>query len=503
MQVRDASIGRRFAWLVAILVAVPAAVCAGIAYQVSAMDRDADRLLEESREAAIASRLVVRIDTLTALVEPDGDAPLHPRVRAIAEQHVAAAKELVAQLQSPSEDEDPSREEHQSAEDDLTTAIDLGLERTERWIAQERGITFADVREQLEDARTHAVILSEETLRESVRADADVGRRSHAALAYAVGALVIVLLVASTVSVLVSRTVLGPIRELRAGADTLRRGELGHRLRVRSRDEIGELGRTLYAMADELSQSHAALERKIEQRTLELIRAARLADIGVLAAGVAHEINNPLGSIASCGEGLLRRVEAGGATPDEQRDYLRTIVSEAYRTREITTRLLNLARPAPSAHGRVDVRELFAQVEGLVRHLLEERSMNLSIELADGIGQVEGDPGELLQVLLNLVLNARDAGRTGGTVRLSARDDGKEQVWEVRDDGAGIAEADLERVFDPFFTTKAQGLGTGLGLSLVAAIVDRHGGSIEASNAPEGGAVFTLRFPRSTEETLR
>src|SRR5690606_32542560 len=141
---------------------VPTAVCGAIAYQVSAMGQDADRLLEETRESAIASRLVVRIDTLKSLVEPEGDEPLHPRVRRIAIDHVAAAEELLEQLHEGPEEEDPSREEHQSAEADLMTAVEIGLDRTSAWLGGSHELSYSDVERQLEQARRNAVILSEE-----------------------------------------------------------------------------------------------------------------------------------------------------------------------------------------------------------------------------------------------------------------------------------------------------------------------------------------------------
>jgi signal transduction histidine kinase len=495
------SLGRRFAGLVAVLVAVPAVVQVAIFVHVAAMNEDADRLVEETRESALASRLVVRVESLASFLESGEAARTDAQLLRIAASQLEQSRRAIESLSFESDEEDPSREEHQLAEERLSVAIEAGLDAVEAWLSGAPGVQLAEVETLLERGLRHASVLANETYEESQHAGADVERRARAMFGYTLSALIVVLLVSVAVSLLVRRLVLRPIRELQAGAERLRSGHLDHRIAIRNRDEIGALAGAFNDMADEIGKSHAELERKIEARTLELVRAARLADVGVLAAGVAHEINNPLASIASCGEGLLRKMDRGSAEPEEAREYLGTIVSEAYRTRDITRRLLDLARPAPSTTAAIDAAPLFEQVRALTHHLLEQRRMRIEIDVEPSLGSVEGDAGELLQVLLNLVINARDAGSDGGVVRLRARDDGEAQLWEVEDDGDGIADEDLERVFDPFFTTKGPGVGTGLGLSLAAAIVDRHGGGITASRGPHGGALFTIRFADAARQS--
>jgi signal transduction histidine kinase len=497
----NASLSRRFGWLTAVLVAVPTFVCAAMLYQVGGMNRDADRLLEETRESGVSSRLVVRIESLATVLGSDSADALAPRFDALARALLDEARTTLARLDSTPEEHDPSREEHEEVEEDYVTTVAGALDGVGRWLDGARDVALADVLEELERAQRFAAVLAEETYRESVLANDDVERRTRAAVGYAFGGLVAVLLGSAAVWTALTRYAIRPLADLHVGAERLRSGELAHRIDVRSDDEIGRLGRAFNAMADEIGRSHAELEDKIESRTLELIRAARLADVGVLAAGIAHEINNPLASIASCGEGLLRRLADGAASPGEQREYLETIVSEAYRTRSITTRLLDLSRSGSDLRTLVDANSLFRQVADLTRQLLRERELALDVEVAAGLAPVEGDPGELLQVLLNLVLNARDASAPGTRIRLVARDAGDAQEWRVEDSGSGIRPEDLERVFDPFFTTKAPGVGTGLGLSLAAAIVDRHGGTIRAENRGSGGAAFSIRFPHRLAAT--
>jgi signal transduction histidine kinase len=214
----------------------------------------------------------------------------------------------------------------------------------------------------------------------------------------------------------------------------------------------------------------------------------------VLSAGVAHEINNPLATIATCAEGLLRRLERNGLEPGQAAEYFRTIVSEAYRARDITQRLLTLARAEPGPVTRVELTDLLAELARVTKHQLEQRGVVLEIDSPAALA-VRGNSGELLQALVNLVLNARDASPAGRPVRITATRAGATVVLDVDDAGAGVPPELVERVFEPFFTTKPPGEGTGLGLSLVASIVEGHGGSVVVMRSPQGGARFRVRIP--------
>jgi len=293
---------------------------------------------------------------------------------------------------------------------------------------------------------------------------------------------------------LVLRTVVHPLRALRRRAEAVGRGDFGPGPRFESRDEIGELARSFDEMAGKVAATQVALEDRVATRTRDLARAARYADLGVLAAGVAHEINNPLASIASCAEGLQRRIDRGTLDPREQADYLGTIVSEAYRARDITQRLLTLARNETQSFARIELPDLLEEVRRVTRHPLERRHVSLELESGPPLA-VHGNAGELLQALVNLVLNARDASPEGGVVKLSTRRSGPLAVIDVDDQGPGVPDQLVQRVFEPFFTTKAPGEGTGLGLSLVASIIESHEGTVLVSRSPSGGARFRLHLP--------
>jgi two-component system NtrC family sensor kinase len=298
----------------------------------------------------------------------------------------------------------------------------------------------------------------------------------------------------------VARGVVGPLGALTRGAERIGHGDLAHRIDVRNRDEIGNLARTFNAMAERLAESQAHLEQRVEERTREFLRAARLADLGLLASGIAHEINTPLASISSCAEGLQRRLERGQVTPELLAEYAATIRAETVRASGITSRMLALVREQPSELGPVSMRLLVEQVRSAIQHRLEKRGVRLDCAVEDGDGGLHANGGELVQVLVNLVANAIDASPAGGRVELRARLQAGRLELEVEDEGVGIPPADQERIFDPFFTTKRPAEGTGLGLSLVASLVRARRGRIVLRSVVGKGTTFRVELPADWSE---
>ncbi len=225
----------------------------------------------------------------------------------------------------------------------------------------------------------------------------------------------------------------------------------------------------------------------------------KMASIGLLAAGVAHEVNTPLTGISSFTQMLLD----GADEDDPGTRVLRKIEQQTFRAAKIVNGLLNLARPAQREVGPVDLHAVIGDVFSLVEHQLRTARIQVRRELQAESLVVSGSEHKLQQVFLNLFLNARDAMPKGGWLSISTRQSGTEALVEVADTGVGIPTEQISRIYDPFFTTKPIGQGTGLGLSITYGIVREHGGSITCSSGPGQGTTFTLTFPLSDERVER
>jgi signal transduction histidine kinase len=235
-----------------------------------------------------------------------------------------------------------------------------------------------------------------------------------------------------------------------------------------------------------LEQTHAEL---VETQT-QLVESAKLASIGQLAAGLAHEINNPIGIILGFAQLIGQR------TADEKlKRFAGTVEREAIRVRRIVSDLLGFARQATAETKRMDLREVIDGALRLVEYQLIKENIHVVCAYADQPGWVMADQDQLLQVLMNLIQNARQAMPQGGTLTLRTWDSAGMACFAVIDTGVGIPIGDLAHVFDPFFTTKPVGQGTGLGLSVSYGIIKRHGGEIRVTSEPGKGTTFWVALP--------
>jgi hypothetical protein len=226
----------------------------------------------------------------------------------------------------------------------------------------------------------------------------------------------------------------------------------------------------------------------LEQR---LIQADKLSSIGLLAAGVAHEVNTPLAVISTYAQMLAKQISG-----DEQKStLLEKIARQTFRASEIVNSLLNFSRTSPSEFIEVDLNRVVRETLSLVEHQFQRNRVEVRQRMEEGLAPVNGNPGMLQQVFLNLFLNARDAMPAGGTLEVRSWSCDGSAMVEVSDTGEGIAPEHLPRIYDPFFTTKGARKGTGLGLSVTYGIVKEHGGSIEVDSRPGAGTRFRLEFP--------
>jgi signal transduction histidine kinase len=314
----------------------------------------------------------------------------------------------------------------------------------------------------------------------------------------------------ATGAVLLFRSVARPVDRMLAAGDRLAGSGPGE-LPLLGEAGGSALSRAALAferMASALGEERARLADKVEEltranRDLEaaresLVRSEKLATVGRLAAGVAHEVGNPLGAIEGYLELARSRLRDGRG--GEAEEYLRRAGDEVQRIDRTVRELLDFARPSPPALAPLDLSAALDASLRLARVQSRFRDVEVEVELPEGLPRVVADEHTLAQVLLNLLLNAGDAMEGRGRLRIEGRPggagpDGAPRVLlAVADRGPGIDPADLPRLFDPFFTTKEPGQGTGLGLAICHRVMESFGGEITVVNRPEGGAVFTLAF---------
>jgi signal transduction histidine kinase len=239
-----------------------------------------------------------------------------------------------------------------------------------------------------------------------------------------------------------------------------------------------------------ISVRDITVEKKLEQ---QIIQSERLAAMGQMIGGFAHELNNPLTTIVGVSD-LLRE----GENSESRIKQLNMLHQQARRATEIVQNLMYFSRPPAPGKTPVNLSELVTRTLHLHAYSLRKSNITVDFLPEEGLPQITGDPHQLMQVFLNLMLNAEQAirdARDKGTLRIRLRKtDGHIQVV-FEDDGPGIAPEILPNIFDPFYTTRRPGRGTGLGLSICKAVLKEHFGNIEATSAPGGGAVFTVSLP--------
>jgi signal transduction histidine kinase len=325
---------------------------------------------------------------------------------------------------------------------------------------------------------------------------------------------------------LLRRRVMLPLRRVAGAARAMGEGGPGARVRVEGVGEVADLAWAFNEMSEALEKRTGALEKAVgelreanqslRRARAGLDRAERLAAVGRLAAGVAHEVGNPMGALLAFLDLALR----DSGLSEKGRDHLSRAVGEGERVRTILRQLLDFSRPPRATAEPVDLGALAEQSVGLVRAQKRYAPVDLRVECEAGIPSVMADGSMVLQVLLNLLLNAADAASAASEPRIRVRvrrsplqhREGEDREaargragvdaveCEVADNGSGVAEEDRERIFDPFYTTKPPGEGTGLGLANAQRLAEELGGVLEyATSDSLGGAAFLLRLPVQPE----
>jgi len=305
------------------------------------------------------------------------------------------------------------------------------------------------------------------------------------------------------INVFVRYQVVRSIKLLLAGTERVAEGAFDQTLPVFSNDELGQLSnafnkmtRELRSYDEDLRRWVVRLEDRVKERTAELestrmqlVQQEKMASLGRLAAGVAHEINNPLTSIL-----LFSSVLLDSLTPDHG-DYkkIAAIVNETIRTREIVQGLLEFSRQDQPKKAKQNFNDVVEKAISLVKNQAAFQNIEMHLDLDAHLPEVSLDANQIQQVILNILINAADAMPDGGDIFVRSRAAPPFIVCTFEDTGKGIPEQDIPRLFDPFFTTKEK--GTGLGLSICYSIIQRHGGKIEVASKEHKGTMFTIRLP--------
>jgi len=338
--------------------------------------------------------------------------------------------------------------------------------------------------------------------------DAHIGLARRQVLAVSVFSVVAICIV---VTLILVSFVERPVKALVQGTARVAMGYLEDLIPVESDDELGQLARSFNHMTLSLREANAeigelvqGLNRKVEERTAELkeiqyqlLHAEKLADLGKIAATVAHEINNPLHGVYTYIRLMERKLQEGDCGSEQLekfRGYLATMGREVERTSAIVFNLLDFTRPKEPNRKPVDLRKIIDESLSLIQNIARRNNIEIRQDMG-ALPEVRSDPAQIKQVFLNLLVNACEAMEGGGVLTIGSWEagDGQSVVVEVGDTGGGIPEEYLEKMFDPFFTTK--GKGTGLGLSVVQGIVQRHGGSIEVDTGLERGTRMRVVLP--------
>ncbi len=366
---------------------------------------------------------------------------------------------------------------------------------------QERAPTMGELDEGVEEAsqKLNVMLAKIETALETsmanIRATVVAGRTASFFI------VIFVILVLLIVALVVSRSIVRPIIKLKDATLEISKGKLDTRAEVKSGDEIGDLARSFNQMISDLQKSNIQLK----EIQAQLIQSSKMASIGQLAGGVAHEINNPLTGVLNNIQLIKMIKEQSGKEIDsrEEKKLFDAIEESALRCKKITQSLLDFSHVSKGQHQQVSLNDIIEKITALTEHELRLQNVAIKKDFASDLPLVSVDPQLLQQAILDIITNARWAiqqksgSKDGGaiTIKTSIAADNKHVEVVISDTGIGIPRENLNKIFDPFFTTKEIGEGTGLGLAVVYNIIEAHRGSIEVESEPGKGSIFKITLP--------
>ena len=314
---------------------------------------------------------------------------------------------------------------------------------------------------------------------------------------------IILAIILIVLALIYSKRITGPIHKLVEAVQHIRKGDLEYKIEINTKDEINLLAEEFELMRLQLQESYQGLEEKIKKRTLELHEAQaqisqqeKMASLGLMAAGIAHEIGNPLTSISSMAQVIKRRIN------DEKIiEFVNNILSNIDRISVIVRELVDFSRPSSYDASMISVNELVNSAVGIVKYDKRSKHIHFNLELDRDLPKTFLVGDHLLQVLINILINAVDATENlNNEINVSSKLISKNIKVSVEDKGSGIEKDKLNKIFEPFYTTKEVGKGTGLGLTVSYGIIEKFGGEIQVKSEVGRGSIFDIILPIVKEE---
>ncbi len=286
------------------------------------------------------------------------------------------------------------------------------------------------------------------------------------------------------INIKLATSIANPIRRLEKMTKKVAKGDFSEAIKVTGKDEIASLELSFNQMEERLQDAMTSLEHtieKLQEKQAELVESEKLASIGKLAAGIAHEINNPLTSVLTFSSLLLEQCPES----DPRHERLKMVVKETTRARNIVRQVLNFAKEAPLRKEKINVNRPVKEIADSLTEQGTFRDIELSLNIAENLPDIYIDPVQIGQVITNILVNAAHAITPPGKIDIVTQAAGNFVEIIFTDTGSGIPEENLKKVFDPFFTTKDKTKGTGLGLAVSYGIIKKHGGDIEVRSTVE------------------
>src|SRR5512143_349387 len=353
---------------------------------------------------------------------------------------------------------------------------------------------YEEEKEAIEKLRQTAREIQSFTQNLSKRERSDIATMIKMSVNLLLLALVLVVVLGIIINIKLATSIATPIRTLEKITKKISQGDFSEQIEVKGQDELSSLEASFNLMEEKLKNALWSLEHTIEklrEKQAQLVEAEKLASVGKLAAGIAHEINNPLTAVLTFSNLMLEQCPPG----DPRHERLKLMARETNRARNIVRQLLNFGRELTIKPEMINVNRPVSELADSLAAQDAFKGVELAMKLDENLPAGEADPAQVGQVVMNMLLNAIHAITLPGRIEVVTRRNGNAVEIVFSDTGRGIPEEHIHKIFDPFFTTKEAFKGTGLGLAVSYGIIKKHGGDIEVASSEGKGTTFTVRLP--------